>query len=127
MKKNTPEGGNPNCSPTSPCEYVQLPNGPTCQNGVTNDCPNAPLLEAKLSDFHDQALADATQKINGILAANPADPEGRKASFLVAKRGLLLAWVRHGASYDPKDVIPKDDEAALFKSLGLKLKPAAKK
>ena len=42
----------------------------------------ADFLDAEQSDFHDENLIKATQKIREALAEIPADPLGRKLSII---------------------------------------------
>jgi hypothetical protein len=90
-----------------------------CDSGGSG-CSLAPLLEAEPSDFHDQALIDATQQINQILAAIPPDSQGRTISFLYTRLGTLLAWVQHGSGeVDPDAVTAEDDNETVIEALGL--------
>jgi hypothetical protein len=97
---------------------------PCAPNG--NECQPAVMAEAKTSAFHDQTLADATQKIKQVLASIPPDTQGRKLSFLRTPRGTLLAWVHHGAKIPPGAVPATADEKTLSKALGLKPRPRAR-
>ena len=105
------------------CTFRVHPDMLACVAGGS-DCGPAVMAEAELSDFHDQTLADATQQIKQILAGIPCDdPQGRKVSFLRTPRGMMLAWVNHGAQTSP-DAVPADaDEETLARAL--KLKPAS--
>ncbi len=92
-----------------------------CVEGGT-DCLRPQLLVAKPSKFHDQALIDATAKINEILEALSPDPEGRKVSLIVNKLGAMLAWVHHNGNHDGKySVTSKSDDETLIKALKLKI------
>ena len=83
-------------------------------------CAPSRLLEGELSGFHDQALIDATKKINRILAKIPADAEGRKLSLLFTKMGAFLAWAKHGGK-PRKGVTAEDSDAKVIKALKLKV------
>jgi hypothetical protein len=85
-----------------------------------SECGPAVMAEAETSAFHDQTLADATQKIKQVLASIPPDTQGRKLSFLKTHRGTLLAWVHHGAEVPPDAVPATADEKTLSKALHLK-------
>lgn len=112
------------------CHWVLVPPGRfSCEEGSGDACPVAQLLKAKRSSFHDAALIVATEQINAILAALPPDPQGRAASFVYTKRGVLLAWVDHSgapAGSLKGGVTGRADEATVIKALGLKIKPRAK-
>ena len=106
----------------SDCTFNVAANNVGCRAGG-NDCWQARMAEAEVSAFHDQTLADATQQIKQVLASIPDDPQGRKVSFLRTPRGLMLAWVNHGADV-PTDAVPASaDEETLAQAL--KLKPAS--
>ncbi len=125
-----------NKKPNSPCfdgdcHWVVTPPGKfDCIAGNGDACRRAPLLKAKLSPFHDAALSEATQQINAILAALPPDPQGRAASLVYTKRGVLLAWVDHSGASSPASlkggVTGRSEEATVIKALGLKIKPRVK-
>lgn len=112
------------------CHWVRYPDGNfDCVPGAGDSCSEAVLLKAKRSSFHDPALIEATQQINAILAALPKDPEGRAASLVHTKRGVLLAWVNHKNEPAKKikgSVTGRSDEAAVIEALGLKIKPRVK-
>jgi hypothetical protein len=112
------------------CHWVHIPPFKLgCEHGAGEPCPAALLLKAKRSSFHDAALIEATEKINAILAALPPDPEGRAASFVHTKRGVLLAWVDHSGTPPASRkgaVTGRSDEATVIEALGLKIKPRAK-
>ncbi len=92
-----------------------------CVEGGT-DCLRPQLLVAEPSKFHDQTLIDATAKINQILAALPADPDGRKVSLIVNNLGAMLAWVQHNGNLnDNYSVTSKSDDATVIKALKLKI------
>jgi hypothetical protein len=91
-----------------------------------NTCSLAFLLEAEPSIFHDDYLIQATREINEILGRLPKDAEGRTASFLYTRMGLLLAWVRHGEETVPQGAVTaKDDDDTIAKALKLKGNAAA--
>lgn len=75
------------------------------------------LMEVdETSEFHDDALADATRQINAIidkLESDNADSE-RVLSLIEFQNRHLLVWARYGA------VGPHDDEATVRKALKLK-------
>lgn len=92
-----------------------------CVEGGT-DCLRPQLLVAEPSKFHDQTLIDATAKINEILTALPADPNGRKVSLIVNNLGAMLAWVHHNGNPDSNySVTSKSDDETLIKGLKLKV------
>jgi hypothetical protein len=102
--------------------WIMTPEGVLeCISGGAS-CAVTPLLEAEPSDFHDQALIDATQQINQILAAIPPDPQGRTVSFLYTKFGTILAWVRHGSdAAGPDSITGEDDDETVIEALGLRV------
>lgn len=107
------------------CSFAYSNESLSCQNG-TGDCFSALMLEADVSAFHDQALADATQRIQAILRSIPEDKMGRKLSFLHTRMGLFLAWVSVEDGEVPKDALTVDrDNEGLAKALRLKNYSAA--
>jgi hypothetical protein len=83
-----------------------------CTDG--GNCFEAGLLKANVSNFHDQTLVDASDKINSIISSIPADPAGRQLSFIQTGMGTMLAWVRHDIDV-PQDAVhgsASDDEVA---------------
>lgn len=101
------------------CSFFISGESLACSSGK-GDCAVAEILEAEISGFHDEHLAEATRQIRAILSGIPEDPEGRKLSFLVTDMGLLLARVDHGATI-PDDAITADhDDETLARALRLK-------
>ena len=107
------------CTVRSPCTFAVTDRKVPCVPGGS-ECGIAVMAEAEISAFHDQTLADATQKIKQVLASIPPDKQGRKLSFLRTHRGTLLAWVHHGAKVPPGAVPATADEKTLSKALRLK-------
>jgi hypothetical protein len=86
----------------------------------------ADFLDAEQSDFHDENLIKATQKIREALAEIPADPLGRKLSIIRTKMGILLAWVQHGADFATLDAVTsRSDDAVVIEALRLRLNKRA--
>lgn len=106
------------------CAYVIVDDEATCTTG-DGSCNSADCLEAEPSGFHDQHLIEATRKIREILAAIPADPQGRTLSFLHTRQGSLLAWVRQSSDEVKQGVTAKDDDEKIAKALKLKKRAAA--
>ena len=106
------------------CGYNVYRNSVGCTTG-DGSCFQALFLEAELSGFHDQALADATAAIRGALAAIPADPNGRKTSIIKTRKGLLLVRAEHGQPVHPDAVTSKDDDAKIIAALRLKIPAVA--
>lgn len=88
------------------------------QNG--GSCMQANFLEAEISAFHDEALAEATRKINQILADIPEDPDGRQISLILTNMGSLIAWVDHSGISLDDPVTENDDDATIAAALKLK-------
>lgn len=88
-----------------------------CTDG--GSCFEAGLLKANESKFHDKILADASDKINSIVASIPKDPDGRQLSFLHTKMGTMLAWVRHDVKVPEDAVKATDSDAEVAKALGI--------
>lgn len=88
------------------------------QNG--GSCMHAKFLEAEISAFHDEALAEATRKITQILADIPKDPDGREISLILTNMGSLLAWVDHSGISLDEPVTENDDDAMIAAALKLK-------
>lgn len=86
-----------------------------CVAGPDN-CRKAGFVEAASSSFHDEALVEATRKLNSVLAEIPKDEKGRTLAFLNTRYGVFLAWVSHGV------VNSFDDDATIAKALRLKVK-----
>lgn len=94
--------------------------GASCVPGG-NSCTEARMLVADPSAFHDDILIEATRRINEILEGLPKDADGRKASFLHARIGTLLAWVKHGEESIPEDAVTAEsDSETLRKALNVK-------
>ena len=106
------------------CDFVIRDDDATCESG-SSTCSIAKLLQAEPSGFHPQELIDATNKVNQILEAIPADPHGRTLSFLHTNDGSLLAWVDHKAMAPADGVRPDDDEATVARALRLKASAAS--
>ncbi len=106
------------------CQHVIHGEEATCESG-SSTCSPAKLLQADPSGFHDSALIDATNKINQILEAIPADTRGRALSLLHTDWGSLLAWVDHHSAAPADGVRPDADEATIAKALRLKLPEAS--
>jgi hypothetical protein len=69
-----------------------------------------------LSDFHDSELAEATKKINAIIARLEKEnrDKTRKLSFIQHRNQLLLIWAEYGR------VGPDDDFKLIKKTLRLR-------
>lgn len=93
-----------------------------CQTG-TGDCAAALLLEADVSEFHDQRLSDATSKIKAILEALPQEnSQGWTLSFLHTNMGTLLAYVDHNATFSATEplITAESDDKDVIAALGLR-------
>lgn len=105
------------------CQWTLTGGGqPGCISGQSS-CPDAKLLTATPSLFHDQTLIDLTQQINALLQAVPPDPAGRKLSFMYTRMGPLLGWVEHGQEGGGTGgaVTAASDNATIIQALGLLL------
>ncbi|MBV9022091.1 MAG: hypothetical protein JO125_08725 [Chloroflexi bacterium] len=72
-----------------------------CMESTQGDCSNATLLKAQISSFHDEQLAEVTNRINQILdemKKHNQDPKRELALISVGDRGVLLAWVTPAVS-----------------------------
>lgn len=118
-KSNTPPLQHHKCTGFN-CDYAITGTGDGICFSGSGTCLACNLLEAEPSAVHDKALMEATQKIKQILAAIPADADGRQLSFLVTNMGLLLGWVNHDAPVPENAVTAKDDDATIAKALKLK-------
>lgn len=106
------------------CGYSVFNGDLGCESG-SGSCWVANLVEANTSVFHDEVLQDATLQIKAILEGIPADPEGRKLSFVHTEHGTMLGWVRHGVT-QPNGKVTFDSGAERVKeALGLRLDPPA--
>ncbi len=98
-----------NCSGVF-CGYGVAGGRINCDAG-NGSCWGAFLLKAEISPFHDKQLSEATEKIKEILEAIPADPEGRKLSFVHTAFGTVLAWVNHDQGYSAGSAVTINDDA----------------
>lgn len=101
------------------CEFVIKNGEAACEPG-TSTCTPAKLLQAEPSGLHDARLIEATNQINQILEAIPADSRGRALSLLHTNFGSLLAWVDHNAVAPADGVRSNADDATLAQALRLK-------
>lgn len=92
-----------------------------CTSG-SGSCFTAHLLEAEMSEFHDDKLMSATQRINQILDSVRDDIGNRKLSFVKTRQGILLSWVHHGLDVCPPDAVTAESDDATI-ALALHLKP----
>lgn len=90
-----------------------------CLSG-SGSCLDCNFLEADSSEFHDETLIEATQKIKQILSEIPVDANGRKLSLFVTEMGILLAWSSHGKEVPAKVVTAKDSREIVAQALKLK-------
>lgn len=66
-----------------------------CCAGRPNTCNNLRLLKAEESEFHDEAVIEATSRINAILAElKPRAPENHHLALLDTSLGLCLVWAK---------------------------------
>src|SRR5262245_28170990 len=91
------------------CEWVQSAKNVECTDG-TGACTQPQFCEADESNFHDKNLQEATKKLNRILARIPADPKGRRLSFLDTNMGTFLAWVDRSGKPRKGKVVTKEDD-----------------
>lgn len=89
-----------------------------CSQG-DGSCFDATVLSASKTDFHDQALIDATVEIQRIIRSIPADAKGRTLSFLNTNMGLLLAWVEHDQPIPSGAITGKHPDTAIASALRL--------
>jgi hypothetical protein len=71
---------------------------------------------ARLTQFHDESLAQVTRDINALLSKTQrANKDSkRELAIISTPRGPMLAWTRHGV------VSPDDEDAKIEKALGFK-------
>lgn len=107
------------------CGYTVHKGSVGCSSG-NGSCRVSAMLEAKVSDFHTEAIQRATREIKAILERVHKEDErvrrGRKLSFLFTNLGCLLAWVDHGEVITPEDdeiVTSEDDDETIAKALGI--------
>lgn len=101
------------------CGFAAFSKELSCSTG-NGSCWSAVLLEAEESPFHDKALQEATAVIRKALSAIPADPAGRKLSFVHTPQGTLLAWVTHGEDAPSGGLTYDDDPTELAKILRIR-------
>lgn len=92
-----------------------------CDTG-TGSCWSAMMAEADESDFHDPVLQKATREMREIIEKIPADPKGRKLSFVHTEDGTILAWVNHGKPFPADTITLKSGKDKVRKALKLKVK-----
>ena len=91
-----------------------------CSSG-DGSCADASFVMAKESGFFSKELADATDKINGILAKLPALP-GLQLSILSTPFGALLAYVEPNVMPEPGSVNCKSTDDEIKNALGVSTK-----
>jgi hypothetical protein len=81
-------------------------------------CMPAIFATGSLTDFHNEALRDATLKLIQAIGEIPADSQGRTPSLVPTSKGLRLIWVHH-AQTPPSDAVKISDEAEIERLLGI--------
>ena len=103
------------------CSFGAFGGGLGCDTG-SGSCWTAMIAEADESDFHDLQLQKATREIREIIERIPADPKGRKLSFVHTEDGTILAWVNHGTPFPHDAITLKSGKDKVRKALKLKVK-----
>lgn len=107
------------------CGFGAFGDEVNCDTG-SGSCWTALMCEAETSRFHDAVLQTATKEIKAILERIPADPKGRKLSFVHTEDGTMLAWVNHGKPSRPDTVTLHSGRDKVRKALRLKVRNAKK-
>ena len=95
-----------------------------CDTG-SGSCWTAVMAEARTSSFHDEELQKATKQIKEIIDRVPADPKGRKLSFVHTEDGTILAWVNHGTPFPAGTVTFASGKDKVREALGIIVPKAA--
>ena len=95
-----------------------------CDTG-SGSCWTAVMAEARTSSFHDEELQKATKQIKEIIDRVPADPKGRKLSFVHTEDGTILAWVNHGTPFPAGTVTFASGKEKVREALGIIVPKAA--
>lgn len=101
------------------CGFSAFTKEVACSGG-NGSCWSAMMLEADESPFHDKSLQEATAIIRKALNSIPADPDGRKLSFVHTPNGTLLAWVTHSEDAPSGGLGYYDDQNELAKVLRIR-------
>jgi hypothetical protein len=88
--------------------------------GEEAPCPAMVFAQAELTYHHDKTLAQATKKIEKIIAQIPPDADGRKLDLAITTKGLLLIWVNRPGTRIPAGAETFCDRASIERELKLK-------
>jgi len=107
----------PDCT-GGPCSYAVDRGVAACVPG-DGSCRSAYLIEGVESANHTKKLKHATRAINALLKSiKPGPSPDHKLSFLRTPRGVVLGWVRHGASDETIKGWARPDEDRVLNELG---------
>jgi len=107
----------PDCT-GGPCSYAVDRGVAACVPG-DGSCRSAYLIEGVESANHTKKLKHATRAINALLKSiKPGPSPDHKLSFLRTPRGVVLGWVRHGASDETIKGWSRPDEDRVLNELG---------
>ena len=81
-------------------------------------CQLPRFAKGLVTEIHDKVLAEATLRLIEVIDQIPADPQGRLPSLIATRKGLVLAWVYHGAP-PPANGIEIKHEAEIERLLGI--------
>lgn len=110
------------CTASEICGWAIVGGEVICVRTLYPDYYTEPILEAKLSKFHDKGLKDATKEIQKVLSKIPKDPDGRVLGFVGTEVGLLLSWISHkdiDVESRVAPITPKDKNSDIIEALGI--------
>ena len=96
---------------------------PDCYRGPPDDdvCHNLSFLRAEESAFHNQALIDATERINAIFRRlRRQAPDGTHLALINTSLGLLLIWAVEATGPPGERIVTyRSPEEEIREALGL--------
>ena len=105
------------------CGFGAFGDEVNCDTG-SGSCWTAMMAEAEDTMFHDKTVQEDTRQIREIIDRIPADPKGRKLSFVHTEDGTILAWVNHGNPFPEGTVTLESGRDNVRKALKLKVTKA---
>lgn len=104
--------------PTRVCDFNVLGDVVGCTDG-SGSCFTAKMLKANVSGFHDEPLAEATERINEILDEVGHTSGDRMLAILGTRMGVFLAWVKHDHDLGYGAVTPNNTDEEISTALNL--------
>lgn len=101
------------------CEWSASASELGCSHGA-GDCYSAVFSKSNKLAFQDDALQEATDKINEILAKIPSNADKNvKLSIITTGNELMLAWVNHNRAPQKGDINSKSNSSDITAALGI--------